>query len=89
MGVSSLRDVLSPKPTTARATRKEKLFRATTGQGASALMIVLSGRSRNVPFWEEGVYPPVGEEAACKGMKRKRIGGFPLRHDGNDGKQVC
>jgi hypothetical protein len=35
-----------------------------------------------------GVYPPVGEEVACKGMKGKRIDGFPLSHDGNDGGQV-
>ena len=36
----------------------------------------------------KGVYPPVGEEVACKGMKGKGIGGFPLRHDGNDGRKM-
>jgi hypothetical protein len=35
-----------------------------------------------------GVYPPVGEEEACKGMKGKKIGGFPLSHDGNDGREM-
>jgi hypothetical protein len=32
----------------------------------------------------EGVYPPVGENIVRKKMKRKRMGGFPLSHDGND-----
>jgi hypothetical protein len=31
------------------------------------------------------VYSPVGEEVARKRVKGKRIGGFPLSHDGNDG----
>jgi hypothetical protein len=39
-------------------------------------------------LWVEWVYTPVGEEIACKGMKGKKIGGFPLRHDGNDGRRI-
>jgi hypothetical protein len=36
----------------------------------------------------EGVYPPVGEKVVRKRLKGKRIGGFPLSHDVNDGREM-
>jgi hypothetical protein len=34
------------------------------------------------------VYPAVEREIVRKGMKRKRIGDFPLGHNGGDGRKM-
>jgi hypothetical protein len=53
---------------------------------------VISGKRRGgwllYEDWRRGVYPPVERESVRKAMKRKRIGGFPLGHNGDDRRKM-